>query len=72
MADNQIIEYDLEADILVVNIKADPKVREDKLLDNDIMLSLDGKRRIGVNTGSGCVKKRSTQDSGDTIDKGPK
>ena len=33
MAGNQVIEYDPEADVLVVNIKANPKVREDKLLD---------------------------------------
>jgi len=46
MADNQIIEYDPEADILVVNIKANPKVREDKLLDNDIVLSLDEKGEL--------------------------
>jgi len=46
MADNQIIEYDPEADILVINIKANPKVREDKLLDNDIVLSLDEKGEL--------------------------
>jgi len=46
MADNRIIEYDPEADILVVNIKANPKVREDKLLDDDIVLSLDEKGEL--------------------------
>ena len=46
MADNQVIEYDSEADVLVVNIKANPKVREDKLLDNDIVLSIDEKGEL--------------------------
>jgi len=46
MTNNQIIEYDPEADILVVSIKANPKVREDKLLNNDIVLSPDKKGEL--------------------------
>ena len=57
MADNQIIDYDPEADILVVNIKANPKVREDKLLDNDIVLSLNEKGELAQIQVMGALRK---------------
>ena len=45
MADNQIIEYDPEADILVVRLR-DGKIVDEKLLDNDIVLGVNEENEI--------------------------
>jgi len=41
----------------VVNIKANPKVREDKLLDNDIVLSLNEKGELAQIQVMGALRK---------------
>ena len=41
----------------MVNIKANPKVREDKLLDNDIVLSLNEKGELAQIQVMGALRK---------------
>ena len=36
-----VIEYDPEADILTINIRQGRRIKEDRLLDNDIVVSID-------------------------------
>ena len=41
-----MIEYDPEADVLTINIARVSRVKEDELLDNDVVLSYDEKGRL--------------------------
>ena len=41
MSEDQVIEYDADADILAVNIRRSGRVAEDKLLGNDVVLSFN-------------------------------
>jgi len=42
----KIIEYDVKADVLTINLIEDFKVVEDKLLDNDVVVSFDENGKI--------------------------
>ncbi len=42
----KIIEYDVKADVLTINLIEDFKVVEDKLLDNDVVASFDENGKI--------------------------
>ena len=39
----RVIEYDPEADVLTVNLRPGRRVAEDRLLDNDVVVSVDEK-----------------------------
>ena len=41
-----MIEYDPEADVLTINVVRAPRVKEDRLLDNDLVLSYDEEGRL--------------------------
>jgi len=42
----KVIEYDPEADVLTINVVRAPRVKEDRLLDNDLVLSYDEEGRL--------------------------
>lgn len=42
----KIIEYDVKADVLTINLIEDFKVVEDKLLDNDVVVSFDENGKV--------------------------
>jgi len=42
----RIIEYDVKADVLTINLIEDFKVVEDKLLDNDVVVSFDENGKV--------------------------
>jgi len=46
MEEAKVIEYDPEADVLTINIARVSRVKEDELLDNDVVLSYDEKGRL--------------------------
>ncbi|BES82397.1 DUF2283 domain-containing protein [Pyrodictium abyssi] len=39
----RVIEYDPEADVLTVNLRPGRRIAEDRLLDNDVVVSVDEK-----------------------------
>jgi len=42
----KIIEYDVKADVLTINLIEDFKVVEDKLLDNDVVVSFNENGKV--------------------------
>ena len=46
MEEVKVIEYDPEADVLTINVVRAPRVKEDRLLDNDLVLSYDEEGRL--------------------------
>jgi len=42
----KIIEYDVKADVLTIHLIEDFKVVEDKLLDNDVVVSFDENGKV--------------------------
>ena len=55
---------------IIITVMHNPKMGEDKLLDNGIVLSFNEIRRISLSIGNGCVKKRIAQNDSIDVNKG--